>query len=509
MTIKDAKKQILNAIDAYLVKDEFGDYKISIEHQRPVFLLGAPGIGKTAIMEQIAQEKGINLITYSMAHQTRETSMGLPVIVTRNYNGYDTQVSEYTMSEIIANIYTTMEDTGIKEGILFLDEINCVSPTLSPIMLQFLQYKIFGLHQVPPGWVIVTAGNPPEYNKSVNEFDMATWDRLKKVNCVPDLGVWMEYAYYAGVHPSIIAYLTMHPDHFYEVDPKNKKIVTSRAWEDLSEMMLLYEEKGIYVSEFLISQYAQDEVICKSFSDFYNRFNKVREKYDPDAILDGEISPQAIEYAKQANDEEIISLMLLLIDGVTFSMRTTIQMEKMIRQIHPRMEDIVVKIDEGNSARQTITEHIMDTQKNLDKAIRARNISISNKKVQHWILHNFEAYIDKCTNEGKDNKDLCIQILQNAFTNLLSGAKNITQTSMSQLHNMLTFFNQAFGADSPVMKKLIRELQINCHTTDFINKYGSEEYYKLAGLPVKQPTYNNLYEFNLTDCLEEAEAEEM
>ena len=65
MNIKEAKQQILNAIQAYLIKDEFGDYRISIEHQRPVFLLGAPGIGKTAIMEQIAQETGVNLVTYS------------------------------------------------------------------------------------------------------------------------------------------------------------------------------------------------------------------------------------------------------------------------------------------------------------------------------------------------------------------------------------------------------------------------------------------------------------
>ena len=61
MNIKEAKDQIKNAITAYLIKDEFGDYKISIEHQRPIFLLGAPGIGKTAIMEQIAQETGVFL----------------------------------------------------------------------------------------------------------------------------------------------------------------------------------------------------------------------------------------------------------------------------------------------------------------------------------------------------------------------------------------------------------------------------------------------------------------
>lgn len=114
MNIKEAKQQILNAIQAYLIKDEFGDYRISIEHQRPVFLLGAPGIGKTAIMEQIAQETGVNLVTYSMSHHTRESALGLPVIVHRNYTGADVQISEYTMSEIVATLYDTIEATGIK-----------------------------------------------------------------------------------------------------------------------------------------------------------------------------------------------------------------------------------------------------------------------------------------------------------------------------------------------------------------------------------------------------------
>ena len=48
------------------------------------------------------------------------------------------------MSEIIASVYEVMEESGIREGILFLDEINCVSETLAPSMLQFLQYKVFG-----------------------------------------------------------------------------------------------------------------------------------------------------------------------------------------------------------------------------------------------------------------------------------------------------------------------------------------------------------------------------
>ncbi|MBR1739183.1 MAG: AAA family ATPase [Ruminococcus sp.] len=504
MTIKDAKQQIKNSIKAYLIKDEFGEYKISIEHQRPCFLLGPPGIGKTAIMDQIAQETGINLISYSMAHQTRETSMGLPVIVERNFIGADVKVSEYTMSEIIANIYNTMEATGIREGILFLDEINCVSESLAPIMLQFLQYKIFGLHQIPPGWVIVTAGNPPQFNKSVNEFDIVTWDRFKKVECDADFAVWKEYAYYGGVHPAIIAYLELHPNHYYEIggNSHDYKIVTARAWEDLSEMIQLYEIDGtMAVTLELVGQYIQDKEIAPMFHAFYHKFNELREIYDPDGILEGTISQEAVDRAAQADTEECIALLNLLMDGVTYTMRTCIQMEKMIRQIHPKLEDILIKINEGLSCRQIIAEHIMQTRKNLDRMTKARTISPSNKKIQHWIIHNLEAYLDKCTNEGRDNKQRCTIIIQNAFTNLLNGAKNVTNQSLVGLKNMFIFIEAAYGAESNVMKKLITELTVNCHTMDFIKKYGSDEYYRLAGKPAVPPTYNNMYELNLEDCL--------
>ena len=139
MNIKEAKEQIKNAMTAYFTKDEFGNYAVSVEKQRPVFLMGPPGIGKTAIMEQIAQELDVCLVSYSMTHHTRQSALGLPFIEKKVFDGKEYQVSEYTMSEIIAAVYETMEETGKREGILFLDEINCVSETLAPSMLQFLQ----------------------------------------------------------------------------------------------------------------------------------------------------------------------------------------------------------------------------------------------------------------------------------------------------------------------------------------------------------------------------------
>lgn len=101
---------------------------------------------------------------------------------------------------------------------MFLDEINCVSETLAPTMLQFLQGKTFGNQKVPEGWIIVTAGNPPEYNKSVREFDVVTLDRIKRIDVEENFEVWKEYAYRQGIHPAVISYLEIRRKNFYWIE---------------------------------------------------------------------------------------------------------------------------------------------------------------------------------------------------------------------------------------------------------------------------------------------------
>ncbi|MBQ2626925.1 MAG: AAA family ATPase, partial [Eubacterium sp.] len=96
MNIEEARKQIQQAVSIYLAKDAFGNYRIPVEKQRPVFLLGAPGIGKTAIMEQIAKEMDVALVTYSMTHHTRQSALGLPFIAQETYGGETYDVSKYT-----------------------------------------------------------------------------------------------------------------------------------------------------------------------------------------------------------------------------------------------------------------------------------------------------------------------------------------------------------------------------------------------------------------------------
>ena len=171
----------------------------------------------------------------------------IQILLEKEYEGKKFRISEYTMSEIIASVYKKMEETGLKEGILFLDEINCVSETLTPAMLQFLQYKIFGQHKVPEGWIVVTAGNPPEYNQSVREFDMVTQDRLKRIDIEPDYEAWKEWAINEEVESCILSYLDIRKDDFYKVENTidGRSFVTPRGWVDLSNMIKLYKMNGI------------------------------------------------------------------------------------------------------------------------------------------------------------------------------------------------------------------------------------------------------------------------
>ncbi|MBR3306008.1 MAG: AAA family ATPase [Lachnospiraceae bacterium] len=337
MNISRAKDTVKKTVSLYLKKDEWGTYEIPVHKQRPIFLIGAPGIGKTAIMEQVAAELGLALVSYSMTHHSRQSALGLPFIVKKEYGGREYSVSEYTMSEIIGSIHDTMEQSGISEGILFLDEINCVSETLYPSMLQFLQYKVFGRHKVPEGWVIVTAGNPPEYNRMVREFDVVTMDRLKVIEVEPDLKAWLRYAGEAGVHPAISAYLEVRPEHFfiYEQTAAGKSYVTARGWEDLSYVLRMYEKEGLEADEALMGQYLRSEKAAKEFAAYYELFNKYKRDYRIADILEGKWAEDTVSRAAGARFDERISLISMLGDRLEKDMDEVLSAMDILKRAKP------------------------------------------------------------------------------------------------------------------------------------------------------------------------------
>lgn len=486
MNIKQAKEYIKNSVNLYLKKDEFGEYRVSVVRQRPIFLLGAPGIGKTAIMEQIAQEMGIALVSYSMTHHTRQSALGLPFITQKTYGGQNVSVSEYTMSEIIASIYDTMEASGIREGILFLDEINCVSETLAPSMLQFLQYKVFGRHRVPEGWVIVTAGNPPEYNKSVREFDIVTLDRLKVLEVEPDYRIWKEYATEKRVHNAIINYLDLKKEHFYcmEMTSKGRSYVTARGWEDLSEILSLYEEEQLPVDESLVGQYLRNEKVVKEFTAYYDLYNKYKKDYCIGDILSGSPSVQAIVRAREASFDERLSLLGMLLDKVQADMKDIMEQAVFLSDLRNPLKSI------GGSAEESRVEQVLaqlDKQaegrkKLLENLQTANSLSDADRKKHRSVIRFLEESRKELYTGDAQTGTEAYDFLKARYSGRVEKMKQETAGVQQELHALFAFAEEAFagadGVSGNEMLILVTELTVNSFSSQFIATFGSPDYKK-------------------------------
>ena len=302
MNIKQAKEQIRNTLRAYLSRDELGNTRIPAIRQRPVLLIGPPGIGKTQIMEQLAAEENVGLVSYTITHHTRQSAIGLPFIEKRNYDGIEHTVTEYTMSEILGSVYELMEKTGLREGILFLDEINCVSETLAPMMLQFLQCKTFG-----------------------NQKLVVTLDRVKRIPVEEDFPVWKEYALRKGLHGAVISYLDLKKENFYRIEnsAEGMQFATARGWEDLSEILYAYEALGIAPDTELAVQYVQMPAVARDFTNYYALYNKYRQIYHIDDILHGLVPKVTVsEFASAPFDEKLAVMGLTALHDAALAVRS-------------------------------------------------------------------------------------------------------------------------------------------------------------------------------------------
>lgn len=478
MNINEAKEYIKNSIQIYLKKDEFGDYRIPVVRQRPIFLLGAPGIGKTAIMEQIAQELSIALVSYSMTHHTRQSALGLPFIKHKSYEGMEYDVSEYTMSEIIASIYEIMENSGVKEGILFLDEINCVSETLAPSMLQFLQYKIFGKHKVPDGWVIVTAGNPPEYNKSVKEFDVVTMDRLKVLTVEADYPTWKAYAVERNIHSAIINFLEIKKEYFYHMETtvKGRSYVTARGWEDLSEIIHMYEEEGLSIEDNLISQYLRNENVSKEFFAYYQLFNKYKKQYELEKILEGEYVEDTIKKAMEAEFDERLSLLGILLDKVQTEIKNVVEESDYLTEL----KTILVTLNTENGFIDSLDKNINDRNKLLNNLDKANALSGADKKRYKKIIRFlYESKTNILNNRVLEAEGFVY--IKEKYNQCINDMKQNVLGCDKHIHNLFEFTVKAFE-DGNEMLILVTELTTGKFSSKYMATFGSSDYQKYSEL---------------------------
>lgn len=484
MDIQRAKEEIKRAVQAYLATDDIGRPLIPAVRQRPILLMGPPGVGKTQIMEQIAQECDIALVAYTITHHTRQSAVGLPFIRQRNYGGKDVSVTEYTMSEIIASIYAKMEATGLSEGILFIDEINCVSETLAPTMLQFLQCKTFGNQAVPAGWVIVAAGNPPEYNKSVRDFDIVTLDRVRRMDIEPDLPVWKDYARAAHIHSAILSYLELHPQNFYQInaDVDGTQFVTARGWEDLSNLLDTYETLGLQADEDLIREYIQHPKIAEDFSAYLDLYYKYRDDYGVEEILAGQAKPAVFARLLQAPFDERLSLVSLILAGLGTRFTASRQADAVadscyafLRETKKALATVPEDIPDGSAEmfHQQIMDHDTETQQKRAAGLLSKDALTTRLQVLA-VLRGWEGELRRANAAGTQE---AFDLLRGQFQSLADEREKAQQTASAALEAAFDFMEQAF-AESQEMVVFVTELTVDPVSHAFLTENGCERYFQ-------------------------------
>ena len=479
MNIKRAKQEIKDAVEAYLLKDEEGNYEIPVIRQRPIFLIGAPGIGKTQIMEQIARECSLGLVSYTITHHTRQSAIGLPFISKNQYGNKEYSVTEYTMSEIIASVYNQIEETGLKEGILFIDEINCVSETLAPAMLQFLQCKTFGNHAVPEGWIIVAAGNPAEYNKSVREFDVVTMDRVKKIEVEPDFGVWKEYAYVQDIHPAVIAYLTARGNYFYQMETTVDGILfaTPRGWEDLSRLVQVYEKLGKVVDREVVQQYIQYPKIAKDFANYLELYYKYQADYQIEAVMEGKVDPILVAKLKSASFDERLSVVSLILARVTGGFRNAYRKEACMTVLLKTLQEVKEGLMDGAEADFLLADVMKRLQDTLAMKQKAKILNREEGQALRSTIEHLESY-QKLINDVRfvDNSQK-FDAIRGKFAEENEAYQEMVDQAGQKLEYAFDFMEYAFG-NSQEMTAIITELNTNFYSIQFLQNYECDRYYQ-------------------------------
>ncbi len=197
---------------------------LNVAPTRPVFIWGAPGIGKSALVEMFAEEVGLPCVSLLGSQLAPEDIIGIPRI-----NG---ETSEFLPPKMIAR----------KEPyVLFLDELNACSQEVQKAFYSLIHERRIGEYYLPEGSIVIGAGNRAQDGAIVKTMSSALVNRMFHVQMKADPQQWLKWAYENSLHPWVIDYITQRPDHLFSEPPKTEEpFSTPRSWHLLSDALKEY-----------------------------------------------------------------------------------------------------------------------------------------------------------------------------------------------------------------------------------------------------------------------------
>lgn len=207
-----------------VTQNELFEILLNIAPTRPVFIWGAPGIGKSALVEKFSDEVGLPCVSLLGSQLAPEDIIGIPQI--------KGDTSEFLPPKMIAR----------KEPyVLFLDELNACSQEVQKAFYSLIHERRIGEYYLPKGSIVIGAGNRAQDGAIVKTMSSALINRMFHVQMKADPKEWLQWAYENNIHPWVIDYITQRPDHLFTEPPKTEEpYSTPRSWHCLSDALKEY-----------------------------------------------------------------------------------------------------------------------------------------------------------------------------------------------------------------------------------------------------------------------------
>jgi hypothetical protein len=235
---------------------------------RPLFLWGAPGIGKSSLVRQFADSLGLDCVTLVGTQLAPEDLIGVPQL----HDG----VSRFCPPEQIARS---------EPYLLFLDELNASSPDVQKAFYSLILDRRIGGYELPEGSIVMGAGNRAQDNALARPMASALVNRLIHVHLRASAADWLAWAGDNALHPWVLGYVQQRPDHLWSAPPKTEEpFSTPRSWHMLSDALHSYGEAPDEDSVKLLAHGTLSPVHA---SGFHAYVRTLRHAYDLDAILKG------------------------------------------------------------------------------------------------------------------------------------------------------------------------------------------------------------------------------
>lgn len=256
-------------ISVTVTPKQLSELLLNIAVARPVFIWGPPGIGKSTLVKQFAESLGLPCVSLLGSQLAPEDIIGVPQIV----NG----VSQFCPPKMIARS---------EPYCLFLDELNACTQEVQKAFYSLIHEHRIGEYELPEGSIVIGAGNRAQDSAIVKPMSSALINRMMHVQMKVSHHDWIAWAAMNGIHPYVIEYITLRPDHLWTQPPKHEEpFSTPRSWHMLSDVL---NEYGDRIDDQSLEVLAYSCLSPHHAGQFKAFIKQVKNRYQLSAIMDGE-----------------------------------------------------------------------------------------------------------------------------------------------------------------------------------------------------------------------------